>query len=42
VDSQVTLDADRGIEIVLLEASGGTPTPEQKAFRDNWLGSKAK
>jgi predicted metalloprotease with PDZ domain len=28
---------DPGLEVVPLEAAGGSPTPVQKAFRDRWL-----
>ena len=32
----------RSLEVVTVEATGGTLTPEQKAFREAWLGSKLK
>ena len=36
----LTLKEDPALEAVPVEATGGTPTPEQKAFRDRWLGSQ--
>jgi len=36
------LKEDPAVEMVLLEDTGGTPTPEQKAFRDAWLGPHAR
>ncbi|MCA1586771.1 MAG: PDZ domain-containing protein [Acidobacteria bacterium] len=41
VDTQVTLDADERVEIVLAEEVGTPVTLEQQAFRQGWLGSKA-
>jgi predicted metalloprotease with PDZ domain len=38
----MTLKEDPAVEVVLLEDTGGTPTAEQKAFRDAWLGSHAR
>ena len=38
----ITLKEDPALEAVTLEASGGTLTPAQKAFRDGWLGPKAR
>ena len=38
VDGTITLDEDPRIEIVPMESTGGTPTAEQKRFRDAWLG----
>ena len=38
----LTLREDPGLEAVLLEDTGGTPTAEQKTFRDSWLGSQRK
>ena len=35
---EVALKADPHIEVVPVEAAGGTPTAAQKAFRDRWLG----
>ena len=34
------LEEDPRLEIVPVEQTGGTLTPEQKQFRDAWLGSK--
>jgi len=34
----ITVAADPHIEVVPVEAAGGTPTAAQKAFRDSWLG----
>jgi hypothetical protein len=36
----MVLKEDPALDAVLTEDSGGTPTAEQKAFRDSWLGSK--
>lgn len=36
--ASMTLIADPSIELVRVEAAGGTVTPEQQAFRDAWLG----
>jgi predicted metalloprotease with PDZ domain len=33
---------DPSLEAVTIESTGGTLTPDQKAFRDAWLGSKAR
>jgi predicted metalloprotease with PDZ domain len=38
----ITLREDPELEAVLLEDTGGTPTAEQKAFRDSWLGSRQR
>ena len=38
----ITLKEDPALEVVTVEATGGTLTPEQKAFREAWLGSKVK
>jgi predicted metalloprotease with PDZ domain len=35
---EVTVAPDPHLEIVPVEAAGGTPTPAQKAFRESWLG----
>ena len=40
VTSKLVLKEDPALEGVLIEDAGGTPTAEQKAFRDSWLGSK--
>lgn len=34
----LTIKADPHLEVVPVEAAGGTPTAAQKAFRDSWLG----
>jgi PDZ domain-containing secreted protein len=39
VTSKIVLKEDPALEGVLIEDAGGTPTAEQKTFRDNWLGS---
>ena len=39
--TSMTLKEDPALEAVLLEDTGATPTPEQKAFRAAWLGSRA-
>jgi predicted metalloprotease with PDZ domain len=38
----ITLKEDPALEVVTVESTGGTLTPDQKAFRDAWLGSKVK
>ena len=38
----LTLGEDPALEAVPTEAAGGTLTPEQKAFRDAWLGQKRR
>ncbi len=35
---EIAITADPHIEVVPVEAAGGTPTAAQKAFRDSWLG----
>jgi predicted metalloprotease with PDZ domain len=42
VTATVVLAEDPTMEAAPVESTGGTLTPEQKAFRDAWLGSKAK
>lgn len=42
IDASVTLQDDPRIEVVAIEATGGTLSPEQKRFRDAWLGSQVK
>ena len=42
VTTTITLVEDPRIEIVAVERAGGTLTPEQKAFREDWLGSQKK
>jgi predicted metalloprotease with PDZ domain len=37
----ITVEEDPALEAVPVEAAGGTLTPEQRAFRDAWLGSRA-
>jgi PDZ domain-containing secreted protein len=38
----ITLKEDPSLEAVTLESTGATLTPDQKAFRESWLGPKAK
>jgi predicted metalloprotease with PDZ domain len=38
----ITLREDPALETVLLEDTGASPTPAQKAFRDAWLGSQIR
>jgi len=38
----VTLREDPSVDVVTVESTGATLTAEQKAFRDSWLGPKAK
>jgi predicted metalloprotease with PDZ domain len=38
--AQLVLAADPTVEIVRSEAAGGTVTPAQRAFRDDWLGAQ--
>ena len=38
--AMITLREDPDLEAVLIEDTGGSPTAEQKAFRDAWLGSQ--
>jgi len=42
VKSTLTLGEDPALQAATIESTGGTLTPEQKAFRDAWLGSKVK
>jgi predicted metalloprotease with PDZ domain len=37
----VVLEEDPALDVVTVEAAGGTLTSEQRAFREAWLGSKA-
>ena len=37
----IAVKEDPALELVPVEASGGTLTPAQQAFREAWLGSKA-
>jgi predicted metalloprotease with PDZ domain len=40
--ANVTVREDPDLEAVLLEDTGATPSAEQKAFRDRWLGSQQR
>ena len=40
VKTTITIGEDASLEAVAVEASGGTLTAEQKAFRQSWLGAK--
>ena len=40
VTSRLVLKEDPSLEGMLIEDAGGTPTAEQKAFRERWLGSQ--
>ena len=40
--SKIVLKEDPSLDAVLVEDAGGTLTPQQKAFRDAWLGSQQK
>jgi predicted metalloprotease with PDZ domain len=42
VTATVTLDEDPRVEVVAVEKTGGTPTPAQQKFREDWLNSAAK
>jgi predicted metalloprotease with PDZ domain len=42
VKSTLTLAEDPGLAAATVESTGGTLTPEQKAFRESWAGSKVK
>ena len=39
--TQLTVEADPTLELVSAEQLGRRPTPAQRRFRDDWLGSKA-
>ena len=39
--ASIVLKEDPATETVPVETAGGRLTPEQKAFRDAWLGAKA-
>jgi predicted metalloprotease with PDZ domain len=41
-DATVVVGSDPRVTIEPVEASGGTPTPAQLAFRQAWLGSRAE
>jgi len=38
----MTLKEDPTLEVAFVEDSGGTPTAEQKVFRDAWLGPRIR
>jgi predicted metalloprotease with PDZ domain len=38
----IVLEEDPSLDVVTVEAAGGSLTPDQRAFRDAWLGSKVK
>ena len=40
VEGTITLDEDPRVEIVTIEGTGGTLSPEQKRFRDAWLNAQ--
>jgi predicted metalloprotease with PDZ domain len=40
VTSKIVLKEDPALDAVLVEEGGGTLSPQQKAIRDAWLGSK--
>jgi predicted metalloprotease with PDZ domain len=42
VTAKMTLKEDPSLEAVMIEDTGGTPTAEQKAFRESWLGPHSK
>ncbi|MEO8681548.1 MAG: PDZ domain-containing protein [Vicinamibacterales bacterium] len=42
VTTSVTLDEDPRVEVVAIEKTGGTLTPAQQKFREDWLNSAAK
>lgn len=42
VKSTLTLGEDPALQAVTVESTGGTLTAEQQAFRESWVGSKAK
>jgi predicted metalloprotease with PDZ domain len=42
VTSTLRLAEDPALQAVTIEFTGGTVTPEQKAFRESWVGSKAR
>jgi predicted metalloprotease with PDZ domain len=42
VSLTMTLGEDPALEAVAIETTGGTLTGDQKAFREAWLGSKAR
>jgi predicted metalloprotease with PDZ domain len=40
VSLKLTFGEDPALQAILVERTGGTLRPEQKAFRDSWLGSR--
>ena len=40
VTREIPVVANPHVELVTLEATGGTPTAEQLAFRASWLGAR--
>ncbi|MGH9312116.1 MAG: M61 family metallopeptidase [Vicinamibacterales bacterium] len=42
VRATVTVAEDPALDLVTLEATGGTLTPAQRTFRERWLGSKVQ
>lgn len=40
--ASLTLGEDPAVQAVTIESTGGTLSPEQKAFRQAWVGSKAR
>ena len=38
--AQLVVEPDPALELVSLEQLGERPTPDQRLFRDNWLGSQ--
>jgi predicted metalloprotease with PDZ domain len=40
--TKVTVKPDPDFDVVAIETTGGALTPEQKAFREAWLGSKVR
>ena len=39
IRTTVTVANDPSLELVTVEATGGTPTTAQRTFRERWLGS---
>ena len=42
IKASMTLEEDPTMEVVTLESTGGTLSPDQKTMRDAWLGSRRK
>ena len=42
IKASMTVEEDPTMEVVTLESTGGTLTPDQKTMRDGWLGSRRK